>query len=117
MKSIDRIRSAWQLVPEIQFFNMAGEELENTGQGFLCKEAESATETSRVPGDHASGDELHACLSRAIDSTSSHDVVIVLSQETWETAYAGLGAGYVSWTVEDADSGYYLLGFSALKSP
>jgi len=114
MKSIKRIRSSRQLVPGIQFFDMAGEELKNTGRGLLCKEAESAKETSRVPGDHGSGDKLYACLSQAIDSASSHGVVIALSQEMWETASTGLGAGYVSWMVKDAASGYYLLGFPTL---
>jgi len=113
-KSIERIRSSRQLVPGIHFFDMAGEELKNTGQGLLYKEAESAKEISRVPGDHGSGDELYACLSQAIDSTSSHCVVIALSQEMWETASTGLGAGYVSWMVKDAASGHYLLCFPTL---
>ncbi|KAL2037203.1 hypothetical protein N7G274_010066 [Stereocaulon virgatum] len=112
--SIERIRSSRRLGQGVQFFGMAGGELESKRQGLLPIETESAMNTSRVPGDHGSYFDLSVCLPEATRSTSSQDVIIVLGQEMWETASAGLGAGYISWKIEDSDSGHYLLGFSLL---
>ena len=112
MESIKRIRSSRQHTQKIQYFKMSGEQLEYMEHGLSCKETESAKETSRIPGDHGTQDELLAVLSRAVDRTSSHDVVVDIGKEGWELVSGGMGAGYVSWKVEDAVSGHHLLGFS-----
>lgn len=114
ISAIKRIHSSRQLGQAVQFFDMAGGELEVTEQGLLPKEPEIPRTAPIVPGDRRSYLDLYCSMPEATHDNSSHNVVIVLSQEIWEKASAGLGAGYVSWNIKDSVSGYYLLGFSSL---
>lgn len=57
---------------------------------------------------------LYACLTQGDDCTRAHDVVIDVCKLPWQSASAGLGAGFVAWTVKDAASWHSLLGFSTL---
>ena len=113
MLPIKRICSSLELCDAAHiFFDMAGGKLEVRQGGLLPEEAESVMNISRVPGDCGSFFDLDECMPEASRTTYLHDVVIVLSQEMWDMASAGLGAGYVSWKIKDSISGYYLLGFS-----
>ena len=112
--SIEQIHSSRRLDQAVQFFDMEGGEFEIKRQGLLPKEAGSAVNSSRVPGDHNSYPDLLNCLQGNTRSISSHDVIIILDEKKWEMASTGLGAGYISWTIKDLDSSHYLLGFSPL---
>ena len=63
----------------VQFFDLTGDEFENTEQGLLCSEAEIANEASNFPVDRTSRHKLCAHPFQAFNSASLHDAVIFLS--------------------------------------
>ena len=111
VSAIERIRLSQHLEQGFQFFDMVGEELGFDEQGLRSKEVEKVKKAPRAPGDHESTLELLNSMPKPIPDT--RNVVIVLTKETWEKISAGLGNGYVSWKIEDSESGHFLLGFSS----
>jgi len=47
-------------------------------------------------------------------SFRNHEVTLAEHRVPWQASSAGLGAGYVAWTITDAFTYYTLLGFSPI---
>jgi len=61
-----------------------------------------------------SGDKLYACLTQYMGAFRNHEVALAEHRVPWQASSAGLGAGYVAWTVTDKFTYNTLLGFSPI---
>ncbi len=126
MKVIKRIELSRDSIERFQIFDGdAGNRVSNTKWGLQRKWGTTVNE--RGPDDDrellhpatpcvkVSRNGLYACLTQGDDCTPAHDVVIDVCKLPWQSVSAGLGAGYVTWTVKDAASCHNLLGFSTLE--
>ena len=55
---------------------------------------------SATPYVKVSRNGLYACLTQGEICIRAHDVVIDVCKLPWQSASAGLGAGYVAWTAQ-----------------
>ena len=126
MKVIERIGLSRDFIERFQIFNDdAGNQISNTKWGLQRKWGTTVDERgpdddresllSATPYVKVSQNGLYACLTQDDNCTRAHDVVIDVCKLPWQSASAGLGAGYVAWTAKDAASCHNLLGFSTLE--
>lgn len=126
MKVIERIGLSRDSIERFQIFDGgAGNQVSNTKWGLQRQRGVTVggggPDDDRVsplpvtPYVKVGRNELYACLTQGDDCTPAHDVVIDVCKLPWQSTSAGLGAGYVAWTVKDAASCHNLLGFSTLE--
>jgi len=115
MNVIERIGLSRDSTKRFQIFDSdLGKQIKNTRWGLTYRRPRSSTPVVPYLGDKFSRDEMQACLTQGHGRTRTHDVIIDVRKLPWQAASAGLGAGYVAWTVKDAISCHNLLGFSTL---
>jgi len=115
MNVIERIGLSRDSTERFQIFDSGlGKQVKNTRWGLTYRRPRSSTPVVPCLGDNFSRDEMQACLTRSHGRTRTHDAIIDVRKLPWQAASAGLGAGYMAWTVKDATSYHNLLGFSTL---
>jgi hypothetical protein len=122
MKIIEMIASSRNPLRRFQIFDSGTAEAIKATQWSLNEGSVPSSVKKAWKRDHrfelrwldTSRDKLYACLTQYMGAFRRHEVALAEHRAPWQASSAGLGAGYVAWTVTDKSTYNTLLGFSPI---